>query len=42
MGEKAREKVLAKYRWDRIGETLEAVLLEVAGNQGTPEVPTTR
>lgn len=42
MGEKAREKVLAKYRWDQIGKTLEAVLLEVAGNHGTPGVPTTR
>jgi glycosyltransferase involved in cell wall biosynthesis len=42
MGGKAREKVMALYRWDRIGETLETILLEVAGNQGTTGVPTTR
>jgi glycosyltransferase involved in cell wall biosynthesis len=42
MGKNAREKVMALYRWDRIGNTLETVLLDVAGNQGATGVPTTR
>jgi D-inositol-3-phosphate glycosyltransferase len=42
MGKKAREKVLALYGWARIGEILEAVLLEVADFQGTSRIPTTR
>jgi glycosyltransferase involved in cell wall biosynthesis len=42
MGKNAREKVLALYGWDRIGEILEAVLLDVADNRGTAGIPTTR
>lgn len=42
MGEKAREKVLARYGWERIGEILEAVLLDVADNQRTVGISTTR
>ena len=42
MGNKAREKVLALYGWDRIGKILEAVLLDVADNQRSAGIPTTR
>lgn len=42
MGKNALEKVMALYRWDRIGETLEAVLLEVADNRGPAGISLTR
>jgi len=42
MGKNAREKVMSRYRWDKIGEILETVLLEVADIPGTPGISTTR